>query len=51
MIFLKELINVLRRGRLHIESRYKSKKVDNFSLSQKIHREIIFGGSGCPGWI
>lgn len=33
--FFKKLINILKRGWLHIKSRYKSKKVNDFSLSQR----------------
>ncbi len=34
--FLKELIIILKRRRSYAKGRYKSKKVDNFSLSQKV---------------
>ncbi len=34
--FLKKLIIILRRRQLCAKDRYKSKKVDNFSLSQKV---------------
>lgn len=36
MTFFKELIIISRRKWPHIEERYKSKNVDEFSLSQKV---------------
>ncbi len=36
MIFLKELIIILRRKRSCVKGRYKSEKVDDFFISQNI---------------